>query len=345
MITLKESILSDMEDTIAVGEVDAAKAVIDEFINNNYYPVRYTVLKKPNKDGKYVVNSRGTVYLHKTAKSITNDIFVWGKCNVFACNDNEYITNLIGAPQKVVAFYCKNCPKLESLEGCPEELDKISMAGSGIKNLIGLPSTYDGDIDCGDCPKLESLEGCPPIVNSVNVSNCYNLQTLKGGPKKVYESFNCSYCTSLKSLEGAPNIVDRNFRCVNCHNLKSFKGAPKKIGVTFNGTSCVSVKTLDIPYMTIGRNFIISCCKNLTSLEGAPKQIDDSAECDKCYSVRSLKGLPDNMECLYMKENSINTLEGCPKVIDIIDLHNVGETPRFTVDEIMAISGAKHVIL
>jgi hypothetical protein len=345
MITLKESILSDMEDTMSVGEVDAAKAVIDGFISNNYYPVKYTVSKKPNKDGKYVVNSRGNVRLHRTAKSITNDIFVWGKCNIFECNDNEYITNLIGAPRKVVAFYCKRCPKLESLEGCPEELDIISMTGSGIKNLIGLPSTYDDDIDCAACHKLESLEGCPQIVSSVNVSNCYNLQTLKGGPKKVYDSFDCSYCTSLKSLEGAPNVVDRNFRCVNCHGLTSFKGAPKKIGVTFNGTGCVSVRTLDIPYMTIGRNFVISCCKNLTSLEGAPKKIDDSAECDKCYSVRSLKGLPDNMESLYMKENSINTLDGCPKVINIIDLHNVGETPLFTVDEIRAISGAKHVII
>lgn len=345
MITLKESILSDMEDTMSVGEADAARIIIDEFISNNYYPVKYTVLKKPNKDGKYVVNARGNVLLHRTAKSITNDIFVWGKCNMFVCNDNEYITNLIGAPRKVIAFYCKRCLKLESLEGCPEELTDISMTGSSIKNLIGLPSTYDGDIDCAACHKLESLEGCPPIVSSVNVSSCYNLRTLKGGPKKVYESFDCSYCDSLTSLEGAPNIVDGNFRCVNCHNLKSFKGAPKKIGITFNGTGCVDVRTLDIPYMTIGRNFVISSCKNLTSLEGAPKKIDDSVECDKCYSVRSLKGLPDNMDNLFMKENSINTLDGCPKVINIIDLHNLGETPRFTVDEIRAISGAKYVII
>jgi hypothetical protein len=217
---------------------------------------------------------------------------------------------------------------------------------NGINYNSGMSyDTYNGDIDCASCYKLESLEGCPPIVKSIDISNCYNLRTLKGGPKKVYESFDCSYCYSLTSLEGAPNIVDRNFRCVNCHNLKSFKGAPKKIGITFNGTGCVDVRTLDIPYMTIGRNFVISSCKNLTSLEGAPKKIDDSAECDKCYSVRSLKGLPDNMKNLFMKENSINTLDGCPKVMDILDLHNVGETPLFTADEIRAISGAKYVII
>ena len=73
---IKESILSDMEDTIARGEADAARIAIDEFINNNYYPVKYTVLKKPNKDGKYVVNAQGNVRLHRTAKSITNDMFV-----------------------------------------------------------------------------------------------------------------------------------------------------------------------------------------------------------------------------------------------------------------------------
>ena len=115
MITLKESILSDMEDTMSVGEADAARIIIDEFINNNYYPVKYTVLKKPNKDGKYVVNARGNVLLHRTAKSITNDIFVWGKCNMFVCNDNEYITNLIGAPSSDVRFLQLDITKLRPI--------------------------------------------------------------------------------------------------------------------------------------------------------------------------------------------------------------------------------------
>ena len=35
MIALKESILSDMEDTMSVGEADAARIIIDEFISNN----------------------------------------------------------------------------------------------------------------------------------------------------------------------------------------------------------------------------------------------------------------------------------------------------------------------
>ena len=41
-------------------------------------------------------------------------------------------------------FYINNCPKLESLEGCPEEVG--------------------WDFSCSGCSKLTSLEGCPKKV-------------------------------------------------------------------------------------------------------------------------------------------------------------------------------------
>ena len=63
MKTLKESLLSDIEDTLSTGDVEVPRALILEYLEDNYRG-SWTVSKKPDKDGKFIVNSRGEVY-HK----------------------------------------------------------------------------------------------------------------------------------------------------------------------------------------------------------------------------------------------------------------------------------------
>ena len=85
----------------------------------------------------------------------------------------------------------------------------------------------DGYFDCSDCPNLKSLKGAPKKVKRYfNCSNCNNLTSLEGAPKKIGGSFNCHNCPNLKSLEGSPVEVSRNFLCRGCKNLKSLEGAP-----------------------------------------------------------------------------------------------------------------------
>jgi hypothetical protein len=57
------------------------------------------------------------------------------------CYKEEQLPEYIQFRKVTGNFYIFYCPKLESLEGCPQEVG--------------------GSFFCNDCPKLESLEGCP----------------------------------------------------------------------------------------------------------------------------------------------------------------------------------------
>ena len=70
------------------------------------------------------------------------------------------------------------------------------------------------------------------------VTNCRNLETLKGSPEKVGGRFDCSFCTKLTTLEGAPKFVNGSFSCQDCKNLTSVMGASPHIGLIFNYKDC-----------------------------------------------------------------------------------------------------------
>ena len=56
----------------------------------------------------------------------------------FNCNNNQYITSLIGTPKHVSGnFYCNNCNSLTTLEGAPQ--------------------TIGGNFFCAECNKLSSI--------------------------------------------------------------------------------------------------------------------------------------------------------------------------------------------
>lgn len=347
---INEGILDDIETTLSVSDDDAAKILIDDFITKNYSRLSkpYKINKKPNKDGKWVVNCRGRVKLFNGAKSLVNDVFVWGTVNDFDCSNNTYITSLYGAPEKVTIFSCCDCINLKSFEYFPKKADLIMIHNTGVENLKGLPETYNNIIDIRASVNLKSLEGAPKHVAQFYCYDCPNLETLKGGPEIVDDIFDCNNCPNLKSLEGAPKEV-KHFYTNRNHSLTSFKGAPKVIHGAFSGAGCINVTKLEMPDTVIGRNFVIDSCSRLKSFEGAPKKIVDTVQASRCNALRSLKGLPDNIRGLYMPNNNIETLEGAPKVIDIVDLHYSDVTPPrkplFTVQQIKDATGVRDVVI
>lgn len=347
---INEGILDDIETTLSISDDVAAKILIDDFITKNYSRLSkdYTINKKPNKDGKWVVNCRGRVKLFNGAKSLVNDAFVWGTVNEFDCSNNTFITSLYGAPEKVKLFNCMYCINIKSFEYFPKKVEMMYIYGTSIENLKGLPEAYNNGIDIHGCENLKSLEGSPKHVQLFYCYDCPNLETLKGGPEIVDDIFDCNGCQSLKSLEGAPKEV-KHFYTNRNHSLTSFKGAPKLIHGTFSGIGCINVTKLEMSDTVIGRNFVIDSCSRLQSFEDAPKKIVDTVQASRCNALHSLKGLPDNIRGLYMPNNNIETLEGTPKVIDIVDLHYSDVTPPrkplFTIQQIKDATGVRDVVI
>lgn len=103
------------------------------------------------------------------------------------------------------------------------------------------------------------------VSGSFSCSNCKNLESLKGAPRKCI-MFKCSGCTKLKSLEYAPDCM--NILCDDCTNLESLKGAPQ-VCWTFNCSGCTKLKNLKgAPVKSV--DFICSNCTSLKNLDDAP---------------------------------------------------------------------------
>ena len=113
-----------------------------------------------------------------------------------------------------------------------------------------------GSFECTNCTNLESLDGAPKKVGSwFDCSFCSSLESLEGAPEEVGSFFLCNNCSSLKTLEGAPKVIGEWFDCSNCKSLKSLEGAPKEVGGYFNCTDC-------------GTRFAYEDIKKLTDVKG-----------------------------------------------------------------------------
>lgn len=125
MKTLKESLLTDMNDVLNSGD-KFIKDNIKQWLKKNLdkSASKCKISKEPNKDGKYEVSASGDIVFKKTATSLTNGMFIWTEIDgSFYCFYNKNIITFEGSPRVVeVDFYCYNCPKLTSLEGAPKEV-------------------------------------------------------------------------------------------------------------------------------------------------------------------------------------------------------------------------------
>ena len=331
MKTLKESLLSDIDDILDDGDVKVPHVLIQEYLENNYRG-NWTISKRPDKDGKFIVNSRGEVHHKGNNNRLTNDMFKWGKVKKFIIKFPQDLESLEGCPREVVEFQCISTEKLKTLEGGPEicKGDYLIQFAKSLESLKGAPEKIGGKFNCSYCCKLTSLEGGPIEVElSYRVNECANLKSLNGGPKYVGATFDCCECNSLESLEGGPEDV-RHFYCDLCPNLKSLKGSPKIVRGTFAADS-TGIEKLDSGIEEISRNFSITHCDKLVSLEGAPKFVGDTFDMSSCQNITSLKGLEDTeirntlslVKC-YGLTDIEDVIKYTPKVGEMIDTHFSG---------------------
>lgn len=160
----EESILSDIEDTIKIGATtaknvlyDNACKAIEKFILDNYRlnyerslkGGKVTIRKRPNKDGKWVVDCKTTndVQLMPSAKTLTNNMFVWGKVRNFYICDNDNITSLKGCPEEVENFSIMRVHNLKSFEGMPKVTRYFNFGFNGIKTKVAELKKISGSPD------------------------------------------------------------------------------------------------------------------------------------------------------------------------------------------------------
>jgi len=131
----------------------------------------------------------------------------------FKCNNNE-LTSLEGAPQKVGGSFICYDNKLTSLEGTPKEVGRyFDCIGNELTSLAGAPQKVGGDFKCSE-NFLTSLAGAPQEVGGNFYCNDNKLASLEGAPQEVGGNFDCRY-NQLTSLEGAPQKVGGYFWCYN----------------------------------------------------------------------------------------------------------------------------------
>jgi hypothetical protein len=129
----------------------------------------------------------------------------------FSCNNN-YLTSLEGAPQKVgESFYCDN-NNLTSLEGAPETVGGVFNCNrNSLTSLEGAPQKVGESFYCSN-NRLTDLKGSPETVGGYFYCDKNNLTSLEGGPQTVGGYFYCDR-NNLTSLEGAPETVGGDFYC------------------------------------------------------------------------------------------------------------------------------------
>lgn len=334
------SVLGDIDDIIADGDVKVPQALIQEYLEDNYRG-KWTISKKPDKDGKFIVNSRGEVHHKGNSNKLTNDMFKWGKVKRFIIKFPYHLESLEGCPREVEEFQCIRTERLKTLEGGPEicKGDYLIQHSNSLESLKGAPQKIGGNFNCRNCSKLESLEGGPIyVMQSYRVDECPALKILKGGPNFVGTIFDCSECHSLESLEGGPEDA-LHFYCDLCPKLKSLKGAPKKLRGSLSADS-TGIETLDSGIIDVGRNFSVVHCDKLVSLEGAPKLVRDTFDMSNCINIKSLKGLENteigNNLCLvrcYGLGDMEDIIKYTPKVDYMIDMHFGGLSSNSVTDD------------
>lgn len=242
MKTLKESLLSDIEKTIgSVKPYDVACAAIEEFFKTNYNVYgEYTVKKKPDTDGKWIVSvkkRKDFFKLNSTAETITNGLFKMDRCAKFIIENNNNIKNLEGLPDIVGRLDIRNCCNLESIIGCTKswqpcwgvnETMIVIENCPKLKTLDGLNTSPDS-VFLRNCSNLKTLGDCANKFKYIDINACNNLNDI-GAMKTAYQLYihNCTF-TSLLSINGLDNVTCERMTVIDCPNMVDVKGLPKKV--------------------------------------------------------------------------------------------------------------------
>jgi hypothetical protein len=192
----------------------------------------------------------------------------------FDCSSNKSLVTLKGSLKEVGVINASFCPKLQSLEYFPKQINisentaflENDFKHCDIRSLKGLPYVLWAGLDLSNNVNLTSLEGGPSeIIGGLTLYDCTGLTSLKGAPKKIDGTFECSGCpiislegfpqegvydvlcrhTNISSLQGIAREINGSLFLEDNHNLTSLKNIHKFID-TIDGTiffSCEHVKS------------------------------------------------------------------------------------------------------
>lgn len=241
----EKSILDDIDKQLdAVKPYDAACIAIERFFKENYEKyATYTVKKKPDADGKWIVTVKdkfGSFILNTNAESLTNGLFKIDKCCKLKIYDNPNIKDLVGAPIISGRIEIVNCRNLISIDGCSTEF-KIGYGMSGtsmilkncpkLENIDGLKADWAPDeVFLENLPNLKTFGDCSSRFEYVGITACDNLSNI-GSMKRAYRIFidDCSY-KSLSSIKGLSGVSCDRMTVIDCPSMIDVEGLPKEIG-------------------------------------------------------------------------------------------------------------------
>jgi hypothetical protein len=214
---------------------------------------------------------------------------------------------------------------LEDLERDSDNGAKLSLIEKFLKENYNISGSYTISNDIVDVKGSVTVENkkLTELTNGLfefgfvsglfDCSDCAQLTSLEGAPKKVNIGFICSRCSKLINLEGSPEEVGMSFICGNCTKLTSLKGAPNKVGGSFNCSNCPSLKTLEGAPDEVGDNFNCSYCQKLTSLKGSPRNVEGNFTCTDCPRLDSLENttrhIGGHLYCVRCKRNFDNSID------------------------------------
>ncbi|GAB5387587.1 MAG: hypothetical protein Alpg2KO_05550 [Alphaproteobacteria bacterium] len=162
------------------------------------------------------------------------------------------------------------------------------------RGLSALPDLSDvvlnGDLILTN-NRLKNLDGCPRVINGCLEASYNELETLEGGPEKVFVL--TATHNKLTSLKGGPSHV-RDHIGLSSNRLTSLEGFPQKTGV--EGRSSELVVRLE-------QNSLQSL-EGMTNING-PLRLEVSGN-----QLTDLTGLPEQISVLIADRNKLTCLTG-----------------------------------
>lgn len=342
MKSLYESLL-DGFDEIEKAQKVSVKDEIYGFLRTNYLrSTSFKVSRKPNEDGIYEVtykNKAPIVLKNKKATSVTNGMFKFvGETPGFEADMCCELESLEGLPEVMMGdFRLWGCEKLKNLKGAPKKINGEFRCNScsGLENLEGMPQEGVGMMLLYDCKNLKSLKGSTNDVLNLFISNCDQLDSLKGGPQNVGNSYTIKSCKNLTSLEGSPKKIKGNYEASWLPKLTSLKGITQKAGkessYNFSGITInnAGIKTLEgLPKTSLSLRIL--ACHELASFKGCPQTVFGHLTIKECPMAEDFDNLPTKVHgnlSIYVEDKALD--EDYIRTVCQADRYYIGEKAQW----------------
>ncbi len=181
----------------------------------------------------YKINSDGSIDVSQDVEVSGMELTDLGELGLvfrvvegrFICSGNM-LTNLLGAPKRIIGSLLCQHNRLTTLEGCPSQVTRVfNCSENQLTSLEHMPVKV-WNLMCRK-NKLATMEYCAKEIENVLDCSKNELISLKGVPSEMNQ-FKCSE-NQLTSLEYGPVSVADVFD-ISYNKLENFLHAPKNIG-------------------------------------------------------------------------------------------------------------------